>query len=330
MTLTINDVKNIIMMPEDEFLKTVMPAAGRKREAVFGKKLKVKSMAAYSNICKNNCLYCGMRSMNRSIKRYRISPDDVIALALEGLEKGFNRIFLISGEDMGYGFDNIVKIVSALGSRGMQISLALGEFTKAQYKELKDAGADEYVMKFEMSDPESFNRLNPSTDFRKRMDAIYAIKDTGMKLASGNIIDWPGQTDEELANDIMLMKELDISWAPVIPYLPALNTPLAEEGKRGSLLRLYKEIAALRLLMPEVDITAQQPGKDLRKGLSDPEGNLAAINAGANVLFFDIIPDPYIDSFRVVDNRNVKGPEHIYRICEESGFIMDTGREDLK
>lgn len=114
------------------------------------------------------------------------------------------------------------------------VSLACGEYERSQYEELRAAGADEYVVKFEMSDRETFDRLNPSTSYDKRMNAIRWVKESGLLLASGNIVDYPGQTLEQLADDILLMKELEISWAPVIPYLPAQNTPLAAEGGRAA------------------------------------------------------------------------------------------------
>ena len=124
---------------------------------------------------------------------------------------------------------------------------------------------------------------------------------------------------EELAEDVLLMKELEISWAPVIPYMPAANTPLKEEGGFGSLLTNLKEIALLRLMMPDVDITAQQPGEDKKKGLADPEGNRNAVRAGANILFCDLLPDALARNFRVIDNRNVSGTEHLYQVAELTG-----------
>ncbi len=324
------EVIEILGMPAERFYADVVPEAKKVYEETYGKKLRVTSMMGYSNICRNMCLYCGMRAGNASLPRYRIEAEDVIAAGNAAADAGFGRIFLISGEDPKYGFDNLLKIVSALNERGMHISLAAGEFEEAQYKELHDAGADEYVVKFEMSDPVSFNRLNPSTNFEKRMKAIDAVKKSGMLLASGNIVGWPGQSTDELADDIMLMQKLGISWAPVIPYLPAKGTPLAEEGGRGDLLTMMKEISILRLMMPKVHITAQQPGENLRKGLSDPEGNLAAVNAGADVLFFDLLPDPTARNFRVIDDRNISGPAHIYRVSEMSGYALDTGKEFIK
>lgn len=327
---TKNDILEILRMPEDVFMTQVTPLARKTYLDTYGKTLRVTSMMGYSNICRNHCLYCGMSASNPKIPRFRTPPEDVISLCSQAADNGFGRAFLISGEDPLYGFENILSIVEALKKRGMYISLACGEFSESQYKELSDAGTDEYVIKFEMSNPESFNRLNPSTTFEKRMKSIETVKSLGMKLASGNIIDWPGQTEDELAEDILLMKKLGISWAPVIPYLPAVGTPLAAEGKRGSLLTLFKEISILRLMMPEVHITAQQPGPDLKKGLSDPEANLAAVNAGADVLFFDLLPAAKAQNFRVIDDRNITGTEHLYKVEELSGYTLDTGKEALE
>ncbi len=320
---------DILNMPEEVFLRDVVPEAQKAFRETLGGKLRVTAMMGFTNICKNRCLYCGMRAGN-AVPRYRIPPEDVITSGNAAADAGFGRIFLIAGEDPNYGFDSLLDIVSSLKKRGMFISLACGEYSADQYAALRQAGADEYVVKFEMSDPASFNRLNPSTDFDRRMRAIRAVQDSGMLLASGNIVDWPGQTMEELADDIMLMRSLQISWAPVIPYLPARGTPLAAEGGPGRVLLMRKEIAILRLMMPGVHITAQQPGKDPRKGLSDPEGNAEAVNTGADVLFFDLLPDPQARNFRVIDDRNISGTSHIYRVAEMTGFTLDTGRENLK
>ncbi len=314
-----NEILDILQMPESVFYRDVVPLSQRIAHESFSNHLLVTSMVGYSNICKNNCVYCGMRASKNPIERYRIPPEQVIEKCLKAKNQGFECTFLISGEDPKYGFENILSIVSRLKKENMWISLACGEFSRSQFEELKSAGVDEYVLKFEMSNSEHFNQLNPSTTFNKRMQAIYDVKSLGLNLSSGNIVDWPGQTLKELADDILLMHELDVSWAPVIPYLPAKNTPLAVSGHRGDLLKLYKEIAILRILMPRVNITAQQPGKDITKGLSDVKGNLAAIEAGANVLFFDLLSDVEAKHFRVIDDRNITGPSHIFKLAEVSG-----------
>ena len=320
-------VLEILQMPDEAFFRDVVPCARKAFDEQLVGKLRVTSMMGFSNICRNQCLYCGMRAGSAGLNRYRIPPDEVIAAGNAAADAGFGRIFLISGEDPGYGFDKLLRITAALKARGMFVSLACGEWSASQYRELRDAGADEYVIKFEMSHPDSFNRLNPSTDFDRRMLAVRAVRDSGMLLASGNIVDWPGQTTEELADDIMLMKSLGISWAPVIPYLPARGTPLAAAGGPGSRLLMLREISILRMMIPGVHITAQQPGPDLSKGLSDPEGNAAAVNAGADVLFWDLLPDPQARSFRVIDERDLTDRSHIGRVAEMTGRTPDTAGE---
>ena len=286
------------------------------------------AMLGYSNICKNQCLYCGMRASNHLPKRYRFTADEILGLVRQSYDAGMRRLFLISGEDPKYPFEDLLKVIEQAKAMGFsRISLGAGEFSLEQYKELKAAGLAEYVMKFEMSHKDTFERMNPSTTFEKRNQGLEWIKAAGLDLGSGNIVDYPGQTLDELADDILLIKELDISWAPNIPYMPAAGTPLSvdENGKPnrpGSIDVLHREISLIRLLLPNADITAQQPGKDLSKGLSHPEGNKMAIETGANVLFVDMLPAAMAGAFNVIDNRMVKGLDYAKSIAEFAGVEL--------
>lgn len=316
-----NEVLELLSLPYDEFQKTVIPEAKRVYMQDCGNVLVSSAMLGFSNVCKNRCLYCGMRAGSQ-VERYRIPASDVIAAAKTAKEMGFHRMFVISGEDPKYGYENILQIIRGVKALGLHLSLACGEFFPEQYAEFAALGADEYVLKFEMSDRETFNRLNPSTNFDQRMKSIEAVQKSGMKLASGNIVDYPGHTLSQLADDILLMQELAISWAPIIPYMPAKGTPLAEEGGRGDIYLNLREIAILRLMMPKIHITAQQPGHDISKGLADEEGNLLALNAGANMLFADFLPDALIGNFSVIDNRVTLGLDHIKKMSERSGMKL--------
>jgi len=319
---TKSDILDILKMPYEMYTDKVAARAREIHRKINDNSLIATAMLGYDNICKNQCLYCGMRAGNTNVKRYRIDRDDIVSWAKIASKIGFKRIFLISGEDPKYGFDNIFYFIEKIKALGFYISLACGEFSKEKYNEFHAAGADEYVLKFEMSQENIFNRLNPSTNFRKRMQCIEWIKESGMRLASGNIVDYPGQTDEMIAEDILLMKKLEISWAPVIPYLPAKGTPLAAEGGRGSVEKNLKEISILRIMMPEINITAQQPGENLKNGLADPEGNLNALKAGANVLFADMLPSKLAQNFSVVDNRITLGLEHIKNMAKKAGMKL--------
>ncbi|MFA7196236.1 MAG: radical SAM protein [Anaerovoracaceae bacterium] len=312
------DVMDVLAMPQTEFWNTVAVEAKQLHRSENGNTLIATAMLGFDNICKNQCLYCGMRASNAAVERYRLEPDRVLRSGEIAAEMGFRRIFLISGEDPKYGFENILKIVEALNAKDFFISLAIGELSKNQYVELKNAGADEYVLKFEMSQREVFNRMKPSTDYDRRMKGIGWIKESGLELASGSIVDYPGQTAEQLAEDLLLTRDLGISWAPVIPYMPAKGTPLALEGGSGSTEKNLKVISMLRIMMPRINITAQQPGKDLSKGLADPQGNLDALNAGANMLFADMLPDALARNFSVVDNRITLGLDHIQSMARKA------------
>lgn len=318
---TKQEILDALAMPWPAF-QAAFAAPARAAWRARGNVMQGVAMIGFSNICRNQCLYCGMRAGNTALPRYRLTASQVRELAQGARQQGFGRLFLISGEDPRHNFAPLLEMVAAAAGMGFRVTLACGEYEPAQYQELKAVGAAEYVVKFEMSNPASFNRLNPSTSFAARMAAIEAVQRSGMLLASGNIIDWPGQTLDELAEDILLTARLQVSWAPVVPYLPAANTPLAQEGGRGSVELALREIALLRLMLPQADITGGQPGEDMRNGFSDRQGNLNALAAGANVLFADLLPAPLADDFRVTDHRAVQGLAHLQEMAALSGMQL--------
>lgn len=317
---TKTEVLEILKMPYDEFNNTIKQEAKKIHINNNDNSIIVTSLFGYDNICKNQCTYCGMRAGNSNLKRYRIGLEDAYKTGESVKKLGLDRLFLISGEDPKYDFKDIISMVEHGKKLGLFVSLAAGEFCQEKYKALEAAGLDEYVLKFETSDKDTFAKIKPSTTFENRMKCIEYIKNSRMKLGSGNIIGLPHQTLDQVADDIMLMKELDISWAPIIPYMPVPNTPLAKEGGRGSLETTMKEISILRIMMPKVNITAQQPGEDLKNGLADVQGNLNALNSGANMLFVDMLPQALVKNFNVIENRMIEGMENVDRLVEMSGM----------
>lgn len=325
--MTKQEIIEVFQMTRAKYEAEVMPKAFRVLQDEK-KAVSAVAMLGYSNVCKNHCLYCGMRADNAKLPRYRFNEEEILGCVHTAFDMGLRRLFLISGEDPKYPFEVLLHVIEKAKQMGFtRLSLGAGEFSKEQYRELKAAGLDEYVMKFEMSHKDTFERLNPSTTFEKRNQGIRWIQEAGLDLGSGNIVDYPGQTLDELADDILLMKELSITWAPNIPYMPAIGTPLAtgEDGApspRGSIDKMQREISLVRLLLPQCDITAQQPGEDIRNGLSDVDGNVAAVRAGGNVLFVDLLPAAQAGNFHVIDHRVVAGLEHATKIAKLAGLEL--------
>lgn len=321
------EIIDVFKMPREQYEAQIQAPAYEVMMAHKGG-VAVTAMLGYSNICKNQCLYCGMRAGNSLTKRYRFTGEEVLGLVRQAYEAGMRRLFLISGEDPKYPFDELLRVIAEAKTMGFtKISLGAGELERSQYAELKAAGLTEYAMKFEMSHKDTFERLNPSTTFEKRNQGLEWIREAGLDLGSGNIIDYPGQTLDELADDILLMKELEISWAPNIPYMPASNTPLATDengnpSRPGRIDVLHREISLVRLLLPDADITAQQPGPNLKNGLADRDGNKMAIQAGGNLLFVDMLPAAMTSAFTVIDNRMIQGLNYVRETAEYAGVKL--------
>lgn len=322
------EILDILEMPYQEFNDTVKKQAKEVDKSHNDDKITVTALLGYDNICKNQCLYCGMRAGYPGLKRYRMELDEIYKAEEAVKRLGVKRMFFISGEDPKFDFEKILSMVRYAKKLSLFVSLGAGEFSEEQYKALEAEGLDEYVLKFETSNKDLFTKIKPSTTFEKRMECIDIIKNSKMKLASGNIMGFPHQTLEDIAEDIMLMKELEISWAPVIPYMPVPNTPLAKEGGRGSLETAIKEISILRIMIPSVNITAQQPGEDAKNGLSDFNGNLNALNSGADTLFVDMLPQTLVKDFNVISNRVIKGVDALKDLAEASGMKLDMGNEE--
>lgn len=319
---TKTEVLEILKMPYEEFESTIREKAKGIHIAHNKNSVLVTALLGYDNICRNQCTYCGMRAGYQGLKRYRLDLADIKRIEEVVKKLDIGGIFLISGEDPKYDFNKIISMVEYGKELGLHVSLAIGELDPENYRALEASGLDEYVLKFETSDKKLFERIKPSTTLEKRMKCIRLIKNSNIKLASGNIVGLPGQTLEQISEDIMLMKELEISWAPIIPYMPVPGTPLAEEGGRGSVETTLKEISILRIMMPSVNITAQQPGEEIKNGLADVQGNLNALRAGANVLFVDMLPETLIKDFNVIDKRMIQGMENVNRLASMSGMSI--------
>jgi len=266
----------------------------------------IHGIIEFSNFCKNDCLYCGLRKENQKLKRYRMSVDEIVETAREAVnKKGYKLLVLQSGEDSFYTEEILCKIIKEIKKRcRVFIFMSVGERGCRCYHKMKQAGASGGLFRFETSNPVLFKKLHPQgKDFKSRFKHLEFMKKLGYFVATGSLIGLPDQTIEDLAEDILTMKK----WANMIsmgPFIPTENTPLAEapsdEGtKRWKIEMNLKMIAILRLLMPTIRI----PVVTALETVVGEEGRRKALWAGANSLMFNLTPSKYRPLYKIYDHK---------------------------
>ena len=299
----LKNLGNLLEIDEQGFEEEVRSRAREITRREFNGGVFVSGLLAVSNYCRNDCTYCGLRVSNANLPRFRLSLDDIRRASDSLRESGLDRIFFVSGEDRGFKVDDILKMAAHAKGIGLHITIGMGIYPETILRELKDAGADCYTLKFETSNREMFEKIKPTADFDERLQCIRAIKQTGLEFGSGNNVGIEGQTLDDISADILLMHELGVDWAPVVPYLPAPGTPMAETTPMGDVWLTLRELSLLRVLMPRTIITAGQPSQGSKLGFADPDGNRAALDAGANILFIDITPHAVRKNFTITPGR---------------------------
>jgi len=318
--MTKDELRDALLMDFREFRICSYQKAVSERQRYYGNRIAVAGLLAISNYCRNSCEFCGLRAPNDKIPRYRLSLSEM-KKSIEGVrDHGIRRLFLISGEDPKINMKEILETIEFAADQGLSVMLGLGVQSREVYSSMRNAGAELYALKFETSNSGIFSEVKPDITFEERMSSIHEVKEAGLKLGSGNIIGLPGEKVEDIASDIELMCDLTVDWAPVVPYLPAPNTPLGRVQPMGSVDLLLKEIALLRALIPDTLITAGQPSRDSKLGFADPKGTTDALEAGANLLFVDLTPNSKKDDFAITQNRFLPRLEEIDKLLIGMGL----------
>ncbi len=256
----------------------IFNAADNTRKKYVGDEIHLRALIEFSNICKRNCFYCGVRSANKNIERYRLSPNDIITLAQNAIERGYKTIVLQSAEDEYYTAEVLAKIIKEIKKNDVAVTLSIGERSFDEYKVMKDAGADRFLLRIETTDKELYKKLHPNMDFDNRVQCLKNLKKLGYETGTGCLVGLPNQTIESLADDILFFKELDADMVGLGPLIPHKDTPLKDFPANGFELSL-KVMAITRLLMPDINIPATTAMETIH-----PNGRIIALQSGANVL----------------------------------------------
>lgn len=263
-----------------------------------GKHVNVRALIEFSNICRRNCLYCGLRQANRAVRRYRLGMDDVLANARDAARQGADTIVLQSGEgavDAGW----LAELIGELcWDPGLPVTLSVGECAERDYALWKKAGAKRFLIRHETSNPALYAKLHPGYTLEDRLSCLRVLKDLGYECGGGFMVGLPGQTMETIADDLLLCESLKLDMAGIGPFLAQGGTPLSSE-KSGGLEIALRALAILRLLLPDANLPATTALASL-----DPErGQILGLNAGANVLMPNFTPDQYGKHYKIYDGK---------------------------
>ncbi len=307
----------------------------RKADAVcrqyHSDKVWLRGLIEFSNYCVMDCQYCGIRRSNSNVRRYRLTGDEIIATVKKGLEAGLRTFVLQSGEDPFFTSDRLCRLVGRIKnavSDNAAITLSCGARTRVQFRELKNAGVDRYLMRFETSDGQLYKALRNGMKLEDRLRALYDLKDLGYETGSGYMVGLPGETEETRINNALLCRKLGLDMAGIGPFIPHPETPLSSAAQMPIELAV-RATALLRLLLPLANIPATTAA-----GTLDPMGREKMIEAGANVLMPNITPVEYRKDYLLYPNKiciEETGFESIGCLSSRvalSGKVLDFGRGD--
>lgn len=272
-------------------------SADEVRKKFKGDEVYLRALIEFSNICRCNCCYCGIRRDNKNIERYRLEKDEIIKLADFAVQSGYKTIVLQSGEDLFFGADYFAEIIKEIKKSDVAITLSIGERTFEEYKILKDAGADRFLLRIETTDEDLYKKMHPDMDFANRKRCLYDLKKLGFETGTGSLIGLPGQTLESLANDILFYKELDADMIGIGPLIVHPETPLKKE-KNGDLILAIKVLALTRLLLPDINIPATTAMETLH-----PQGRIIALQSGANVIMPNVTFEKCKKNYEIYPNK---------------------------
>lgn len=303
------------------------------RKQIYGNAVFTRGLIEISNICKNDCLYCGIRRSNNHCQRYRLTFEDIIGCCREGYELGFRTFVLQGGEDGFYNDGVLCNLISAIKTDhpDCAVTLSLGERSRESYQRLYDAGADRYLLRHETADAVHYGMLHPKElSFENRMRCLYDLKDIGYQVGCGFMVGSPGQTCAHLAKDLKFIEDFKPDMCGIGPFIPHKHTPFRDEPAGKVELTCYL-LSIIRLIHPPVLLPSTTA-----LGTIDPLGREKGIQAGANVVMPNLSPVSVRKKYELYDNKICTGEEAAQcRGCLNQrmlsiGYEIVTDRGDIK
>lgn len=307
--------------------------ARKARRAVYGQSVFIRGLIEISNICKNDCLYCGIRKSNADCQRYRLTLDEILECCREGYELGFRTFVLQGGEDGYYTDDVLSRVIGAIKEHypDCAVTLSLGERSRNSYQKLFDAGADRYLLRHETADASHYGLLHPQElSHENRMRCLKDLKDIGYQTGCGFMVSSPYQTVEHLAKDLKFIEEFQPDMCGIGPFIPAKGTPF-EKQKAGTVELCCYLLSIIRLIKPNILLPATTA-----LGTIDSFGREKGILAGANVVMPNLSPPAVRKKYNLYDNKISDGAESaqskdaLAERMHRIGYEIVTDRGDIR
>lgn len=329
--LPADDLAQLLRGLDSEETELLSGCARRKAVSLYGKSVYIRGIVEFTNYCRNDCRYCGIRCSNTRADRYRLSKNEILSACEGGYRSGFRTFVLQGGEDMHYTDSDICEIVKAIKDRWPEcaVTLSIGERSRSGYESYYAAGADRFLLRQETSSPSHYAYLHPETmSLANRKRCLDDLKDIGYQTGCGIMVGSPGQTIENIVQDLLYMKDFVPHMIGIGPFIPHKDTPFANEpaGDAGLCLRV---LSITRLMLPKVLLPSTTA-----LGTAVSDGRLQGILAGANVIMPNITPPRGRCRYILYDGQiGTEGDtqEDLKRIGDDLksiGYFADMGRGD--
>ncbi len=330
--LTKEGYRELLDCVEDrESVEKLTKEAVRIRKAYYGDKVYLRGLIEFTNYCKNNCYYCGIRCGNKNAVRYRLSKEEILSCCEKGYALGFRTFVLQGGEDVWFTDERMEDMIRAIRKRypDCAITLSVGEKSYESYKRFKEAGADRYLLRHETANEAHYGKLHPAAmSLKARKQCLYDLKALGYQVGAGFMVGAPYQTKECLAEDLVFLKELDPQMVGIGPFIPHHDTRFADEEAGSVALTLFL-LSVIRILLPKVLLPATTA-----LGTLDPKGREKGLSVGANVVMPNLSPVKNRRQYDLYDNKICTGEEAaqckecLARRVESAGYRIVSERGD--
>lgn len=332
-SLTISEYEFLIENRTEEVTEYLRKKAVKVRKDIYGNTVFIRGLIEISNICKNDCLYCGIRRSNKECERYRLTPEEIVECCEEGYKLGFRTFVMQGGEDGFFTDEVLCDIIRKVKNDypDCAITLSMGERSRESYQRLYDAGADRYLLRHETANKEHYSSIHPvEMSFDNRIRCLKDLHDIGYQTGCGFMVGSPNQTIKNIAEDLKFIEEFKPEMCGIGPFIPHKDTPFRNE-KPGTVELTCYLLSIIRLIYPEVLLPATTA-----LGTLEPQGREKGILSGANVVMPNLSPMSVRSKYELYNNKLATGnesaqnKEELAEKMKSIGYEIVIDRGDIK